>query len=247
MHFISQTVSDGVSQQLFTFGDIPGALWTPAGATGPRPLVLVGHGGGQHKMAPGVVGRARRYVTQCGFAAASIDAPSHGDRPQTEEHQRFTAVIRERAAAGEPIGPLIPGYNATIAAQAVPEWRETLDALQRLDQIGAGGPVGYTGLSMGGAIGVRLAAAEPRITAAVLGLVASDGVTEAAASITIPVEFLLQWNDEAVPLESGLALFGTFASTEKTLHANAGLHGDVPRFEVDSSTRFFARHLLGGA
>jgi dienelactone hydrolase len=247
MHFISQTVSDGVSEQQFTLGDIPGVLWTPAEATGPHPLVLVGHGGGQHKAAPGVVGRARRYVTECGFAAASIDAPSHGDRPQSEEHQRFSMVIRERIAAGEPVGPLIPGYNATIAAQAVPEWRETLDALQRLDQIGAGGPVGYTGLSMGGAVGVRLAAAEPRITAAVLGLVASDGLIEAAASITIPVEFLLQWNDEAVPLESGLALFGAFASAEKTLHANAGLHRDVPLFEVDSSARFFARHLLGAA
>jgi dienelactone hydrolase len=222
-------------------------LWTPAEATGPHPLVLVGHGGGQHKTAPGVVGRARRYVTECGFAAASIDAPSHGDRPQSEEHQRFSAVLRERMAAGESVGPLIPGYNTTIAAQAVPEWRETLDALQRLDQIGAGGPVGYTGLSMGGAIGVRLAAAEPRITAAVLGLVASDGLTEAAASIRIPVEFLLQWNDEAVPLESGLALFGAFASTEKTLHANAGQHRDVPLFEVDSSARFFARHLLASA
>ena len=246
MHFISETVSDGVSEQLFTLGDIPGVLWTPAGATGPRPLVLVGHGGGQHKRAPGVVGRANRYVTQCGFAVAAIDAPSHGDRPQSEEHQRFSATIRERAAAGQPVGPLIPGYNATVAARAVPEWRETLDALQRLDQIGTGGPVGYAGLSMGGAVGVRLAAADSRITAAVLGLVASDGLTEAAASITIPVEFLLQWHDEAVPLESGLALFDAFASAEKTLHANAGQHRDVPLFEADSSARFFARHLLGG-
>jgi len=246
MHFISQTVADGVSQQLFTLGDIPGVLWTPAGSTGPRPLVLIGHGGGQHKTAPGVVGRARRYVRECGFAAAAIDAPSHGDRPQSEEHQRFSALIRERTAAGEPVGPLIPGYNATIAAQAVPEWRETLDALQRLDEIGASGPVGYFGLSMGGAVGVRLAAAEPRISAAVLGLVAGDGLTEAAASITIPLEFLLQWNDEAVPLDSGLALFDAFASAEKTLHANAGLHHDVPRFEADSSARFFTRHLSRG-
>jgi cephalosporin-C deacetylase-like acetyl esterase len=106
--------------------------------------------------------------------------------------------------------------------------------------------VGYAGLSMGGAVGVRLAAAEPRITAAVLGLVAGDGLTEAAASITIPVEFLLQWHDEAVPRESGLALFDAFASAEKTLHANAGQHRDVPLFEADSSVRFFARHLLGG-
>jgi fermentation-respiration switch protein FrsA (DUF1100 family) len=82
---------------------------------------------------------------------------------------------------------------------------------------------------------------------AAISSVASNGLTEAAASITVPVEFLLQWNDEAVPLESGLALFDAFASAEKTLHANAGLHRDVPLFEVDSSARFFARHLLGGA
>jgi hypothetical protein len=47
-----------------------------------------------------------------------------------------------------------------------------------------------------------------------------------------------------VPRESGLALFGAFASAEKTLHANAGGHLDVPRFELGSSVRFFARHLL---
>jgi dienelactone hydrolase len=247
MHILSRTVSDGVSEQLFTLGDIPGVLWTPAGAAGPRGLVLLGHGGGQHKKAPGVAARAHRYVMKCGFAVAAIDAPSHGDRPQTEEHQRLAATIRERTAAGEPVGPLIPGYNATIAGQAVPEWRDTLDALQGLDHIGAGGPVGYSGLSMGGAVGVRLAAADSRITAAVVGLVRSDGLTDAAATITIPVEFLLQWHDEVVPRQSGLALFDAFASAEKTLHANSGRHQEVPAFEVESSVRFFARHLLGGA
>lgn len=42
---------------------------------------------------------------------------------------------------------------------------------------------------------------------------------------------------------SGLALFDAFASTEKTLHANAGRHKEVPWYEVDSAVRFFARHL----
>ena len=41
----------------------------------------------------------------------------------------------------------------------------------------------------------------------------------------------------------GLELFGAFASREKTLHANSGRHMDLPRFELDSSQRFFARHL----
>jgi len=29
----------------------------------------------------------------------------------------------------------------------------------------------------------------------------------------------------------------------KTLHANPGAHSEVPAFELDSSTRFFVRHL----
>lgn len=246
MHFTSETVVDGVSERLFTLGEIPGVLWTRAGAAGPQPLVLLGHGGGQHKTAPGVVARAHQYTAR-GFAVAAIDAPAHGDRPSTEEHRRFVAAMRERSEAGEPVGPLIPGYNAAVAERAVPEWRATLDALQRLDHIGARGPVGYWGLSMGGAVGVRLAAAEPRITAAVFGLVRSDGLAEAAATITIPVEFLLQWDDEVVPRDSGLALFDALASAEKTLHANTGPHREVPAFELESSARFFARHLLGGA
>ena len=82
MHFTSETTADGVSERLFVLGDIHGVLWVSAGATGARPLVLLGHGGGQHKQSPGLVARARRYVTDCGFAVAAIDAPGHGDRPQ---------------------------------------------------------------------------------------------------------------------------------------------------------------------
>jgi hypothetical protein len=46
-------------------------------------------------------------------------------------------------------------------------------------------------------------------------------------------------------------LFDAFASKEMTLHANAGGHGEVPRFEADSATRFLrppsrpGRHVTG--
>lgn len=76
MRITSDTVADGIREQLFTVGDIPGVLWTPAEGSGPRPLVLIGHGGGQHKKEPGVLSRAFPYVTSCGFAVASIDAGS---------------------------------------------------------------------------------------------------------------------------------------------------------------------------
>jgi hypothetical protein len=90
---------------------------------------------------------------------------------------------------------------------------------------------------------LHLVAAEPRITAAVFGGLGAETLSEAAARITVPVEFLLQWDDEHIDRQSGLALFDVFASKEKTLHANAGRHVDVPRFEVDSAVRFFGRHL----
>ena len=248
MHFMSETVADGVSERLFTVGDIPGVLWSAAGAVGParsrRPLVLLAHGGGQHKKAPNVQGRARRLVTTCGFAAAAIDAPGCGDRPRTEEDERFIAEIRRRMAAGEPVGPQVARYNAAQAEQAVPEWRATLDALQA--EPGLDGPVGFWGVSMGSATGVPLAAAEPRITAAVFGLAGHETLAEAAARVTIPLLFLLQWDDEQVPRESGLALFDAFASREKSLHANPGRHGDVPMFEVESSLRFLGRNLSPG-
>jgi len=246
MRFTSETTSDGVSERLFTVAHIPGVLWSPADAAGSRPLVLLGHGGGQHKKAPGLVARAHRYVTACGFAVAAIDAPGHGGRPRTEQDERFVAGIRERMAAGEPIGPLIAGDNAGRAARAVPEWKATLDALQELDCVSAAGPVGFWGVSMGSAIGVPFVAAEPRITAAVFGLAGHEALAEAAGRVTVPVEFLLQWDDELVPRDSGLALFDAFASREKTLHANPGRHAGVPVFELVSSERFFTRHLLEG-
>ena len=74
MRFSAETTAGGVSERPFTLDDIPGVLWTPADAAGGRPLVLLGHGGGGHKGVPGLVARARRYVTACGFAVAAIDA-----------------------------------------------------------------------------------------------------------------------------------------------------------------------------
>jgi hypothetical protein len=50
--------------------------------------------------------------------------------------------------------------------------------------------VGYWGVSLGSAIGVPFVAAEPRVAAAVFGL-AGHALAEAAARVTVPVEFLL--------------------------------------------------------
>jgi len=242
MRFTCQTSSGGVSEQLFFLGEIPGVLWTPDGAAGTRPLILMGHGGGQHKKAPGIMARALRFVAECGFAVAAVDVPGHGDRPKDEEYDRIAAEMQARVDAGEELAPLIASFQALVARQTVPEWQVVLDAVQELDHIGAG-PVGYWGVSLGCGLGVPFVAAEPRVRAAVLGLGGALASAEAAARITVPVQFLVQWDDERVPRAQSLALFDALASAEKTLHAYPGEHGDLPSFETDSSLRFFARHL----
>jgi dienelactone hydrolase len=243
MRFTSEASSGGVCEQLFTLDEIPGVLWTQPGARGPRPLILMGHGGGQHKKAPGVVARARRFVAECGFAVAAVDVPGHGDRPKDEEYDRIATVNQARIAAGADPARLIADFHALVARRTVPEWRAVLDAVQELDHVGSG-PVGYWGVSLGCGLGVPFVAAEPRVRAAVVGLGGALGSAEAAARITVPVEFLMQWDDERIPRAQSLALFEAFASAEKTLHANPGKHGAVPAFEMDSTLRFFARHLI---
>ena len=69
---------------------------------------------------------------------------------------------------------------------------------------------------------------------------------ETARQVTIPLQFLLQWDDEGMERQPVLDLFDAFGAKEKTLHANLGGHAGVPWFEVDDAARFFARHLSAG-
>ncbi|WP_240776830.1 dienelactone hydrolase family protein [Nonomuraea basaltis] len=237
----SQTSTDGVTEQSFALGEIPGVLFTPRGATGPRPLILMGHGGGQHKKAPGVLTGARRFATEGGFAVVAIDAPNHGDRPKDEQFIQFAGDMRARMAAGEDPTELVAAMHDLLAGQAVADWQAVVTAVQELDHVGAG-PVGYWGVSMGCGLGVPLLAAEPRVRAAVLGLLGVHGLAGTAARVTVPVQFLLQWDDTRVPRDQALALFDALGSSDKTLHANPGDHGEIPAYETDDALRFFARH-----
>jgi len=242
MRFNSGTSSDGVVERPFILDGIPGVLWSPDPLAAPAPLVLMGHPGGLDKKAQGLVARARHLVTTYGFHAAAIDAPGHGDRPRSADDARWVAEMMRARAAGEPLGPVVAAFNASLAERAVPEWRAVLDALQELPEVGAA--VGYTGMTLATEIGIRLVAAEPRIRAAVLGgAFASDGLLEAARGVTAPVQFLLSWDDPEIDRESGLALFDAFGSAEKTLHAVPGPHQRVPWFEAEDGARFLARHL----
>jgi alpha-beta hydrolase superfamily lysophospholipase len=185
-------------------------------------------------------------VTANGFTVAAIDAPGHGDRPRTEHDEQVRADLRQAMSAGdtESVKSISVRYGISLAERAVPEWQATVDALQQLPEIGPDAPIGYGGgITLGTGIGIPLTAIEPRITAAIFGggFVVDETLIEAARRITVPVQFLLPWDDEHVDRQSALALFDAFASKEKTLHANPGDHRTVRWFGVDDG--FLARHL----
>ena len=242
MHFTSeQRLDDGLVERKFTINEVPGILWTPGTASAPVPLILLGHPGGLGKMYPRLADRARRSAVN-GFAAATIELPGSGDRPRSADTEQARADMRQALAVGEPVGDeIVDRLVLPLVEKAVPEWQATLDALLELPEIG--GPVGFSGGVI--AIGIRLAVSEPRITAA--GLFAGSFVPaimfEEARQVTIPLQVLLQWDDEGNDRQAALDLFDAFGSKEKTLHANLGGHTGVPPFEVDDGARFFARHL----
>jgi hypothetical protein len=150
--------------------------------------------------------------------------------------------LRRAIMAGDrPSEEVVETLILPLVDQAVPEWQTTLDALLALPEIG--GPVGFSGGVI--AIGVRLAAVEPRVVAA--GLFAGSFVPrvmlDEARRVTIPVHVLLQWDDENNDRQLALDLFDAFGSKEKTLQANMGGHTGVPAFAGEDAARFFARHL----
>jgi hypothetical protein len=242
MRFTSeQRLDDGVLEREFTLGEIPGILWTPGSASAPAPLILLGHPGGLQKMYPRLVGRARQSVAQ-GFAAATIELPGSGDRPRAAAAEEARADLRRALEAGEPVDDeIVDRLVLPLVDKAVPEWRAALDALLSLPEIG--GPVGYAGGVI--AIGIRLAVVEPRISAVnffAQGFVPGT-LREEARQVTIPLQVLLQWDDEGNDRQLALDLFDAFGSKEKTLHANMGGHTGVPQFEANDGSGFFARHL----
>ncbi|MEU8912101.1 alpha/beta hydrolase [Streptomyces nigrescens] len=243
MHFTSQQhLDDGVLEREFTLGEIPGTLWTPASASAPAPLILLGHPPlGLRTMYPRLAGRARHAAAD-GFAAATIELPGSGDRPRWAAAEQTRADLRRAMEAGEPVGDeIIDALVLPLVEKSVPEWQAALDVLLSLPEIG--GPVGYSGGVI--SIGIRLAVVEPRISAAVLfaGSLVPAAMFEEARRVTIPLHVLLQWDDEGNDRQAALDLFDAFGSKEKTLHANMGGHSGVPQFAGDAAARFFARHL----
>ncbi len=233
--------SEGVAERGFEVEvvgrQVPGVLWTPQGATGPRPLVLLGHGATRHKRVEYIVGLARRLAADHGFAAAAIDGPGHGDRMlpgRSDDIEVFSDFLAEWSREG-------------TTDDMVADWAAAIEGLRALDEVGDG-PLGYWGLSMGTIYGLPLAAAEPRIQVAVFGLMGLVGPTRErmaadALRLSCPVLYLQQWDDSLIPREPVFELFDTLGSLDKRLHAHPGDHAQVPIEELAFSAGFLARHL----
>ncbi|WP_409330554.1 dienelactone hydrolase family protein [Trujillonella humicola] len=239
MHVTSERrLDDGVLEREFTLGEIPGTLWTRGSS--PAPLVLMPHNNGLPRADPRLVARAR-YTAARGYSVATIDAAGCGGRPGPAGHEQARSDLRRAMQAGEPVDEILESVVGPLVRSAVPEWRATLDALLELP--GIVGPVGYSGGWT--ALGIGLVVVEPRIAAA--GFFAGGYVPraqrDAARQVTVPLLFLLQWDDEGNPRDRALELFDAFGSREKTLHANAGGHTGTPWFELEDGCRFLDRHL----
>ncbi len=218
---------------------VTGAMWLPARVQRDQPLVLFGHGASGDRYQRPIPHLAQRFASEAGLAVLSIDGPVHGLR-QVGEGGR-TAFWAEL-------------QRPTCIDDMVADWRLAIDAARAVDGLGRG-PLAYFGLSMGSMFGVPLIASRDDVKVATLGLLGTSTGREEmrqrflrdAAKITCPLLFLMQLEDELFDRVGYLELFDAFASRDKRLHANPGLHPEIPQEEIDFAFDFLHAHLTGRA
>ncbi|MXY56196.1 MAG: hypothetical protein F4Y41_07300, partial [Gammaproteobacteria bacterium] len=211
---------------------VTGALWSSAGrADSSSPLVLFGHGASGDRYQSPICHLARR-LARSGCAALAIDGPVHGLRQ---------VGPGGRAALGDEM------RRETFVDDMVEDWLWALAAAREHVRVA---DVAYFGLSMGSIFGIPTLAKVPDAKAAVLGLLGTTGagrpfaerVLADAAAIRCPVLFLMQLEDELFPRDGCLELFDALAGEDKRMHANPGLHPEVPGEEIDFSFEFLSTH-----
>ena len=225
---------EGMTQRHFTLdganGPVPGVSWSPIDGPADR-LLLLGHGGTLHKKVEYIQLVAQYAVTK-GFQAVAIDGPGHGERafPDIEQDDDWFVNTWHRGG----------GTDGIVA-----DWEATVTFME---QEHSPRPTAWWGLSMGTMMGLPVVVNDRRISVSVLGLMGgwgpnADDLTRLAPKLDRPLRFLLQWDDEVVPRAQCLDLFDKIGSERKTLHANPGLHANVPEVEVVSSIDYLDQYL----
>jgi dienelactone hydrolase len=211
---------------------VPGAFWSPLEGAGPRAAVLLGHGRTAHKRSQYLVALAHDLVAR-GLAVVALDAPGHGERRRTD------------------VGSEVQ-WPRPEADQAVQEWCACIDLLGD-DGVIDVTTLGYWGISMGTSLGISLLAAEPRVRAAVLGLMhpnwpapPGDRLRADARQVTCPLMFLVNWDDRRAPRAQAFELYELLGSKDKRLHAYPGDHGELPDEAMTASIDFLFGRLTSG-
>ncbi|MYE14640.1 MAG: lysophospholipase [Gammaproteobacteria bacterium] len=235
------TASDGAPRD-FRIGrgnarPVTGALWLPPNPDAETPLLLCGHGASGDRYQAPIPYLGKRMTREQGVAVLAIDGPVHGLRHVPPGGREALRVEMQREGAVEDM---------------VGDWHEALEAVCRDTGVGPG-RIAYFGLSMGSIFGIPLLASGIGVHAATLGLLGTWGLGRAfgerlardAAAIDIPVLFLMQLEDELFNRKGYLELFDALGSADKRLHANPGLHPEIPAEEIDFAFEFLARRLAG--
>ena len=229
----SQIESAGLQERGFELvvsgHKVPGVYWCPT--DGADRIVLLGHGGTTHKKTEYIVDMAER-LGRVGIASMAIDGPGHGARANGDLGASQNAF--EEAWASE-------GGTSTVIA----DWAAALDFIEAEE---GARPTGWWGLSMGTMMGLPVTASDQRIRVALLGLMGTwgpnaDDLRELAPKISCPVRFLVQWDDEIVPCDACIELFGLLGTKKKTMHVNPGKHQAVPVFEIEGSVEYLQKYL----
>jgi dienelactone hydrolase len=179
------------------------------------------------------------FAADYGWCAAAIDGPVHGERgPVTDASDPAYRQMWQRPE---------------IVQDMIDDWKATLDALSALGEVDSA-RVGYWGVSMGTMFGLPYVASDERVRAAVLGKAGMSGSSVRrsgidtyfktfAPKITVPVLFVMQWDDERFDRQGQLDLFDQLGARDKRLHAYPGQHADdgPEAFEVEAA--FLKRHL----
>lgn len=214
---------------------VTGAVWLPEKSTVGKTLICFGHGASGTRYQEPITDLANRFI-QAGYPCLSIDGPVHGLR-------RIGDGAR---------GAFFPEFQREDSIKdMISDWMHAIEAATALKEIGSV-ELAYFGWSMGSIFGIPLVAARQDIKVAALGLIGVSGsfphgetILAAAAKVDCPVLFHMQLEDELFDREGYLKVFDTFASSDKRIHANPGLHPEVPAVEIDFTFKFICDVLEG--
>jgi len=216
--------------------DITGAVWLPERSGNLNTLMCFGHGASGDRYQPPICHFARRFTGEPAIPVLSIDGPVHG--------------LRQVGAGGR--DAFFPEFRREDAMRDMTEdWSVAVDAVLQLPEVNAA-RLAYFGLSMGSIFGFPMIASRDDVIVAVLGLFGvqdsfphGDESIEAAAKITCPVLYLVQLEDEIFSREGYLKAFDALATKDKRIHANPGMHPEVPAEELEFALDFLLRHIEG--